>query len=128
MQLVFCHSYGVNYSYTHQENDLTTAPSFDGTQVCVKLDPEVFFPELPEKPTAQDKVDFKLAVFSAKQKCGVCLFVDPCLEYALQNDVWGVWGATTERERSAIRRERKIPTPRSMTLFTNAWVNQKGAR
>ena len=107
---------------------MTIAPSFDGTQTCMQVDPELFFPELPERPTLKDKTEYKNAIQRAKMACSGCKFLEPCLSYAVTNDVVGVWGATTERERSQIRREKGIPTPKSMTLLTNAWVNQKGAR
>lgn len=106
---------------------MKTAPSFDGTQLC-KSDPELFFPEVPDRPTANDRLLFRQAIVAAKRICAGCPFVQPCLEYAIHNDVVGVWGATTEKERSQIRKTRRIPTPRSMTLVTNAWANKKGAR
>ena len=125
---MFCHCYGVDYALQTQGVKLSTAPSFDGTQVCVQVDPEMFFPELPEKPTSADRLAFKQAIIDAKKACTLCKFNIECLDYALQNDVVGVWGATTERERWHLRKEKKLPTPKSITLITNAWVNQKGAR
>ena len=99
---------------------MTIAPSFDGTQLCMQVDPELFFPE--------DVKGMKAEILHAKNVCNKCHFIQPCLEYALKNDVVGVWGATTEKERWNIRRDNKIPTPKSITLITNAWVKQKGAR
>jgi hypothetical protein len=86
----------------------------------MQVDPELFFPE--------DIKGMKAEILHAKSVCNNCHFIEPCLEYALKNDVVGVWGATTEKERWNIRRDKKIPTPKSITLITNAWVKQKGAR
>lgn len=41
--------------------------------------------------------------------CGMCPFQDPCLAYALRDThASGVWGGTTERERSRLRKLRKV--------------------
>lgn len=104
-----------------------TAPTFDGTQPCMKTDPEVFFPELPEKEkgekiTGQERRTYNIAVINAKSICGSCTFSQPCLEYALTTSVVGIWGATTERERSNLRRSRRMATPESLTTLTNSWT------
>jgi hypothetical protein len=104
-----------------------TAPTFDGTQPCMKINPEVFFPELPEKEkgeqvTGQERRTYNIAVIKAKSICDMCMFSQPCLEYALTTSVVGIWGATTERERSSIRRSRKMSTPESLTTLTNSWA------
>ena len=104
-----------------------TAPTFDGTQPCMKVDPEVFFPELPEKEkgeriTGQERRTYNIAVNGAKRVCDSCVFAEPCLEYALTTSVVGIWGATTERERHNIRRSRRMRTPESLTTLTNSWT------
>jgi hypothetical protein len=119
---------------------VATAPSFDGTQVCLTVNPDTFFPEVPEKPnrdTSGSKYEEELILYkqkvkdypkeinSAKQICSECQFIQPCLEYALTADVYGVWGGTTEKERKEIRRARKLPTPRSITLITDSFTKQK---
>lgn len=38
----------------------------------------------------------------AKAVCRTCPVVDSCADYALRNDVYGVWGAMTRRERLAL--------------------------
>ena len=37
----------------------------------------------------------------------VCPVIDECLEYALANDEYGVWGGTSERERRRIKKQRR---------------------
>ena len=72
--------------------------------------------------------ELRAKVNVAKTICNRCTFVEPCLEYALRNDVLGIWGASTEKERCQIRKTRGIPTPRSITLISNSWAMKKGAR
>lgn len=49
------------------------------------------------------------AVFEqeAKALCATCPVVQQCLEYALQERMDGVWGATNELERRALRQTRE---------------------
>lgn len=44
----------------------------------------------------------------AKAVCRRCPFQAPCLDYAVQHEGWGVWGATTVEERLRIRRQRRM--------------------
>ena len=104
---------------------MATAPYFDGTQPCMKTDPEVFFPELSARPTAEDKRYYAIAVNQAKAICNPCPFIDACLTYALYNDVTGIWGATVDSDRSSIRKIKKIPPPKPMSMVTAAWAKQK---
>lgn len=48
----------------------------------------------------------KTIVDKAKRICNTCGAKDQCLEYAVENFEHGVWGATTDRERRAIRSKR----------------------
>lgn len=113
-----------------------TAPTFDGTQPCTSVDPETFFSEMPSRPRKKDNPNYSteiaqysknvvkhnMTIASAKVLCNGCQFVDLCLEYALANDVVGVWGATTERERSNIRKAKRMPTPESISIMTASWT------
>ncbi|MHB1911032.1 MAG: WhiB family transcriptional regulator [Acidimicrobiales bacterium] len=49
-------------------------------------------------PPAEDPAE------AAKSVCRGCPVQDPCLDHALRYREAGVWGGTTERERSRIRR------------------------
>jgi WhiB family redox-sensing transcriptional regulator len=69
---------------------------FDGTQLCVDYDTEIFFPEEYEPSD----------VAQAKKVCNDCWIKDKCLAYALSiNEKEGVWGGTTPKERRNIRRK-----------------------
>ncbi len=64
---------------------------------CRDMDPAVFFPS------------DGIGVQNAQKTCSECPVKDPCLEYALVNQVdHGVWGGTSERERRRILRRRRI--------------------
>ena len=68
-------------------------PDLDGSQACAQADPEEWF---PEKGGSSRR---------AIEICRSCPLVRPCLAYALTNEAgrYGIWGATTERQRRAIR-------------------------
>lgn len=44
----------------------------------------------------------------AMSLCRVCPSQEQCLNYALQHEVYGIWGGMTERARRAMRREMGI--------------------
>jgi WhiB family redox-sensing transcriptional regulator len=64
---------------------------------CLGADPEIFFLEKGG------------STLEAKAICATCTVRDECLETALVNvEKHGVWGGKTERERMAIRRQRRV--------------------
>ena len=69
--------------------------------LCAQADPDAWFPGLGETTAV------------AKRICAACPVRAQCLNYALSGaDTWGgistgIWGATTPRERAALRRARK---------------------
>lgn len=74
--------------------DGITMPSNWAGAVCAQVDPELFF---PEGGSAKD----------AKSLCAVCPVRIRCLQYALDhNEIYGVYGGTSPRERRALRRQR----------------------
>lgn len=73
------------------------APSFDGTQPCASVDPELFFPEGSSNVHAAAKK-------AITPICNSCEFIEPCLDFALRHDVQGLWAGTTEPDRKLIRR------------------------
>lgn len=60
--------------------------------LCAQVDPELWFPEQGSKP------------WEAKRICSACPVAKQCLAYALDNEEYGVWAGTTERERRPLRR------------------------
>jgi WhiB family redox-sensing transcriptional regulator len=64
--------------------------------LCAQTDPEIFFPNQGESPSA------------AKAVCARCPVRSPCLEEALATArAWGVWGGMTPSERRAEAARRK---------------------
>lgn len=63
---------------------------------CRGLDPEMFYAE------------GAAAIAHAKSLCSMCPVSASCLEWAVRREEFGVWGGTTARERSALRRERGV--------------------
>lgn len=80
-------------------------PSFitEGDAACAEVDPELFFPigieDLSRNAVAVYR-DFK----TAKAICDGCDLKMRCLEYAIKNHEYGIWGGTTEVQRSHLRR------------------------
>jgi WhiB family transcriptional regulator, redox-sensing transcriptional regulator len=69
---------------------------------CRDTDPELFFPIGNAGPAL-------VQVARAKQLCAACQARTPCLEWALATGQdAGVWGGTSEDERRALRRSRRI--------------------
>lgn len=74
-------------------------PDFrDGTEACAHVDdPDIFFPE------------YTAAAGPAVMICRHCPLRAPCLEWALATDQrFGIWGATTPRKRTRMRKERDL--------------------
>ena len=72
---------------------LGNAPEWQERALCSQTDPEAFFPDKGGSTKAA------LAV------CAGCSVRAECLEFAIANDErFGVWGGTTERERRRLRR------------------------
>jgi hypothetical protein len=71
----------------------TTAeyPAYDGSQVCATVDPEEFHPELGERTDAAKRI----CKGDPDRGTAPCVFLDPCLQYALHHRVSGVWGGTS---------------------------------
>jgi WhiB family transcriptional regulator, redox-sensing transcriptional regulator len=69
---------------------------------CLTTDLDLMF---PEPPGADGKKTYVSQVAAAKQVCGYCPVRRQCLAYALANDeMFGVWGGRTRRERLRIER------------------------
>jgi len=94
----------------------TEAPRFDGTQLCAFVDPELFFYD-----TRAEMLD---RVPKAKAICNECAFKKPCFDYALANDVQGVWGSTTYPERKKLRKDLGLPRPTPMSTFIDGILKQ----
>ncbi|MCA1692957.1 MAG: WhiB family transcriptional regulator [Acidimicrobiales bacterium] len=71
---------------------------------CRSEAPSLFFPS--------DGVGVEVA----RRVCATCPVKEPCLEYALANNIdHGVWGGASERERRRIARRRRLERAASLT-------------
>ncbi|WP_306187520.1 MULTISPECIES: WhiB family transcriptional regulator [unclassified Streptomyces] len=74
---------------------------------CRGQDPDLFFPIGTTGPALAQ-------IEQAKAMCRRCPVQERCLEWALNTDqTIGVWGATTESERRALKRRRATARRRS---------------
>lgn len=83
---------------------------------CSTLPPDIFFPELYDD-------DAPVVVPSdVKALCARCPFFDGCLAWALDNDAYGFWAATSRYQRLQLGRERhrvKCPGCSSTSVMVN---------
>jgi WhiB family redox-sensing transcriptional regulator len=81
----------------------TTASRWTEHALCAQADPDAWFPE---------KGRYDLATIAIRI-CKSCPVRTQCLDYALSGaDTWrgittGIWGATTPRQRTRLRQQRK---------------------
>ena len=85
----------------------------DPRRACVGIPTTVFFPG-PDYANG----------LPAKQVCDRCPLIKACRAYALTEDVYGVWGGTTPRDRQRERKRLNVTTakPRPTTAARRAQV------
>ncbi len=76
-----------------KSGDSSDSSDWRDAALCAQTDPEAFF---PEKGGSADE---------ARKVCANCDVSEECLKYAFNNnELYGVWGGLTERERRKLRR------------------------
>lgn len=70
---------------------------FTGDEPCTEVDVEFFFPEKNGWPQLKQ----------IRAICEACWIQEECLEYAIEHEVRGFWGGTTDPERKRIIKERR---------------------
>jgi WhiB family transcriptional regulator, redox-sensing transcriptional regulator len=71
--------------------------SWHDDAACRHADPDLFFPLSTTGPALRQ-------VEAAKRICQACPVRTPCLAWALDQNVVGIWGGLTEEERHVLRR------------------------
>lgn len=91
------------YDLHRDMDDLMSVPGFYKKAACKGHEPQDdFFP------------DRGSSTVIAKAICRTCPVISECLEYAVERkERFGIWGGKSERERRAIRRERRLKANRS---------------
>lgn len=70
---------------------------------CQEHGVSVFYP-IAEHAHMSSKI--RSLILTAKSICQTCQVVSPCLEYALANESYGIWGGMSETERQYERMKR----------------------
>lgn len=90
-------------------------PPVTGFEPCATTDPELFFPDR--------SYNFVKTTLIAKELCRGCPVRSACAEYAIGTDVEGIWGATDEKERRAIQKERGLEPYKLIRAFSSLLPN-----
>lgn len=92
-----------------QRTDHLTIPEFvlEDDPNCATVDPELFFPQETEYINGSIRYVYK-NLAAAKKVCEPCPLKMQCLEFALKNGEFGIWGGTTEEQRRNLRRRFKL--------------------
>lgn len=85
--------------------------------LCADVDAELWF---------SDDYNHQM---QAKKICITCEHTLACRDYAMRVGVYGIWGASTDKERDTYRRARNLkPQPLNMSTFTDQNAKPKGIR
>lgn len=71
---------------------------------CLGMGTDLFFPpERTRRPQRREELEAeRRRVEEAKAVCARCIVRDACLKYAVENDLLGIYGGYTERERRVL--------------------------
>lgn len=87
---------------------LLDVPDWKADAHCAGMNPSVFFPHPPTRPTGGALRRYEAEVAVAKAHCRRCDVQAECLAYALANrEPFGVWGGMSVEERRRIEGQRK---------------------
>ena len=93
---------------------------------CLGYDVSMWFPYF-EKEVATREIYKSSQENSARAKkiCFSCHAQMECLAYGLQNELWGIWGGYTERERKSLRRRFGIKLVKRDSIINISGMNLK---
>lgn len=100
----------------HQQSFTVTSEASAGSEVLHLLDLiESLKPEWMKNPHRHCAAGYNPNVFFGEYSprsiaiCEGCPVQAQCLKYAMDNNEYGVWGGTTERQRARIRKHGYLP-------------------
>jgi WhiB family redox-sensing transcriptional regulator len=89
---------------------------FDVTNAaCKDMPTDLFFPEGGKSKST----------VVAKEVCSTCQISVQCLQWALANNEFGIWGGTTHEERLQLRRGRSTLVKKKLNLTIKSTANKK---
>jgi len=80
-------------------------PKFFENAECASLDVNIFFAKDPDEP---GYINSDSEYREARKICMSCQYRVECAEWGINNEMYGMWGAMSPRERNKIRRARGI--------------------
>src|SRR5205823_5895212 len=87
---------------SHRRRVGMSSQGWQAEGACRGWDPDLWFPEKHER---DERGRERLVVdVIALDRCAVCPVAEPCLTYAVEHDVEGVWAGTTPAQRRELRR------------------------
>lgn len=100
--------------------DGVPSPSFDGP--C-KGQTDLFYRPYSSKAAA------RILIAQVKAICASCAHLDPCREWGIKHEEFGVWGGWTEQERRAYRINNDVTLERpEATMIETVRIGQKSKR
>jgi WhiB family redox-sensing transcriptional regulator len=87
-------------------------PKFFENAECASLDVNIFFAKDPDEPGYRN-ADSEYA--EAKKVCMGCQHRVECAEWGIKNEIHGMWGGMTPRERQKLRRIRGLKVSDSVS-------------
>lgn len=77
---------------------------------CASTNSDVFFSKDPDEP-GYTKYQVETQQNFAKKICARCIHITECAEWGIKNEIYGVWGGLTPKERQKLRRVHKLKVP-----------------
>ena len=94
---------------------------------CAKADPEIFFPPRDKKLYRKIALEAKSYCFGTNTANPACPVQQECLWYAVNSDeMHGIWGGYSHRERNAIVRKWQRQYKSKMTLKEYIFEQERG--
>lgn len=95
-----------------------------GDARCASIEPDVFFIDFYDNyPHREAPAAARALLAQARAVCDLCPVRQPCLEWALTNEYYGIWAGTTPGERVEMRRSGSVVHRRTNFDITHPRCN-----
>lgn len=89
----------------------TLPPVFENAE-CKSVDVDIFFAKDPDEPGYKNSdSEYK----EARKICMGCPYRVECAEWGIKNEIYGMWGGLSPRERQKLRKINGIKVPNTKT-------------